>query len=193
MTDWIALTGGIAAMFTAAGAQDPDGFRQHDAHVHGEAVLSLVLEGETLTAELRAPLANIVGFEHAPQTDGQRAALDAAYDTLRGGGLYGVTGGACEFQSADLDAPFMMDGDGDSHDHDHDDHDHEHEHDDDHAHAELTATHVYTCSQPDGIRAINAAAFELFDGFTSIDTVYLGDRTQAAVLTPNQTELRLER
>ena len=52
--------------------------RQHDSHAHGIGELNIVLEGNELAIELISPAANIVGFEHAPSNDEQKAALAQA-------------------------------------------------------------------------------------------------------------------
>lgn len=56
--------------------------RQHEAHVHGEAELNLVLEGQKLSAELKSPLMNIVGFEHEATSAADKAAIAAADKAL---------------------------------------------------------------------------------------------------------------
>jgi hypothetical protein len=59
--------------------------RHHEAHVHGIAALNLALEGEEVHIELDSPAANIVGFEHAPSSEADHAALDKAVATLKNG------------------------------------------------------------------------------------------------------------
>ena len=46
-------------------------------HVHGTAELCVAVENNHLNVELRSPLENLLGFEHAPKTDSQRAAVKA--------------------------------------------------------------------------------------------------------------------
>jgi hypothetical protein len=43
----------------------------HEAHEHGTARINLGLEGQRVNIELETPLANLISFEHAPETDGQ--------------------------------------------------------------------------------------------------------------------------
>lgn len=45
------------------------------AHVHGHAVLQVAVDGGTLTLALVSPLESLLGFEHAPRTDRQQAAV----------------------------------------------------------------------------------------------------------------------
>ena len=42
-----------------------------DAHVHGEAELTIAFEGQRIEMQLVSPAANIFGFEHAPKNDEQ--------------------------------------------------------------------------------------------------------------------------
>ncbi len=45
------------------------------AHVHGEATLTVAIDGQTVTLDFDSPLDNLVGFEHAPRTDKQKQAM----------------------------------------------------------------------------------------------------------------------
>ncbi|PRY23722.1 uncharacterized protein DUF2796 [Aliiruegeria haliotis] len=56
--------------------------REMDAHVHGHGTLNIALEGGKVAMELIAPGADIVGFEHAAETDEDKAAVEAALDQL---------------------------------------------------------------------------------------------------------------
>ena len=67
----------VSLLPTDAGAQH--------AHEHGVASLNVALDGKKLVVQLESPLDNLVGFEHAPRTDAQRAALAKMEDTLRAG------------------------------------------------------------------------------------------------------------
>lgn len=103
---------------------------QHGAHVHGLAQASLVVDGGSLALELTVPGMDLVGFEHAPRDDAQRARIAAALATLEASAqwLAFEPAGACEvtvaeahthgYKAADEDAPAAGD----------DGHDHAHEH-----------------------------------------------------------------
>lgn len=45
------------------------------AHVHGEATLTVAIDGQTVMLDFDSPLDNLVGFEHAPRTDKQKQAM----------------------------------------------------------------------------------------------------------------------
>lgn len=53
------------------------------AHQHGIGHLDLVLEGNQLVIELRAPAEDLLGFEHAPRTPEQQVQLTVLQDTLK--------------------------------------------------------------------------------------------------------------
>jgi Protein of unknown function (DUF2796) len=63
---------------TIAGAQR--------AHEHGMATLEVTLDGRRLMLRLESPLDNLVGFEAAPRSDKQRAALKTMEERLQAGG-----------------------------------------------------------------------------------------------------------
>jgi hypothetical protein len=75
----LALTG---LAYLAASPTLAQQTRQLGPHLHGEGHLSIAVEGRTLQMELQAPGADIVGFESAPTTPAQRAAIAAATATL---------------------------------------------------------------------------------------------------------------
>ena len=107
----------------AAPASDVDtpGVRSVEAHVHGDAELGIVLEGNRVTVELESPLYNVLGFESAPGTDEQREAVRVAEVRLRDpGSLFTFDARAnCVPQIVDEDAARLFGED----DHDHEHHD----------------------------------------------------------------------
>ena len=69
----------LAVVAPAAWAQSPDaaaGEHQH-AHVHGAAKLGIAVEDKTVSLQLESPLDSLIGFEHRPSTQSQRAAAEA--------------------------------------------------------------------------------------------------------------------
>ncbi|MGC2396164.1 MAG: DUF2796 domain-containing protein, partial [Rhodomicrobium sp.] len=67
--------------FSAAGEEH----RQLGAHVHGHGRLNIAIEDKTVSIELEAPGADIVGFEHEAATRAQSAAIEKAKATLAAG------------------------------------------------------------------------------------------------------------
>lgn len=116
------------------------------AHVHGVARLQIAQDGPRVLVELITPAVNLVGFEHAPQTDAQRdevARAQARLETPRA--LMAFNGRAgCRVDSAQVDMAGMGSADvpkaADDHDHAHD-HDHDHGGDNVHGHATTPDPH----------------------------------------------------
>ena len=135
-------------------------FRSHEAHVHGKVEVNIAQDGQELLVEVTAPGADVVGFEHAPETAEQKKVFEQAIAQLnKPEELFGFNNASCtlKFKSVtntleddhdDHEGHDHAEGEHDDHEghdhaeHDHDDHkghDHaEHDHDDhkDHDHAE---------------------------------------------------------
>ncbi|NOI92751.1 DUF2796 domain-containing protein [Vibrio splendidus] len=135
-------------------------FRSHEAHVHGKVEVNIAQDGQELLIEVTAPGADVVGFEHAPETAEQKKVFEQAIAQLnKPEELFGFNNASCtlKFKSVtntleddhdDHEGHDHAEGEHDDHeghDHaegehdDHEGHDHaEHDHDDhkDHDHAE---------------------------------------------------------
>ncbi|CDT96154.1 putative ABC-type metal ion transport system, periplasmic component/surface adhesin [Vibrio coralliirubri] len=122
-------------------------FRSHGAHVHGQVEVNIAQDGQELLVEVTAPGADVVGFEHAPETAEQKKVFEQAIAQLnKPEELFSFNNASCTLKFKSV--ANTLEGDHDDHEghdhaeHDHDDHkdhDHaEHDHDDhkDHDHAE---------------------------------------------------------
>lgn len=107
---------------------DHDEFEQHGAHEHGKVTLNVALDGRRLSIELHAPADNVIGFEHAPKTDAEKAALREKSAWLQAGkGLFAFpVEAACRFRTTELEIPQWNDG----------------------SHADLEVRVTYECAQP---------------------------------------------
>jgi hypothetical protein len=76
------------------------------AHVHGQAVLEIAVDGETVQLNLYSPLDNLLGFEHAPRTEEERRAVRAMAAKLhQAGSLFVFTPSAgCRLESTNLNS-----------------------------------------------------------------------------------------
>ncbi|MCH8489482.1 MAG: DUF2796 domain-containing protein [Oceanicaulis sp.] len=118
--------------------------RQLGAHVPGAAELDGAVDAESGAAlvVLSGAAYNFFGFERAPASDEERAAIDAAYAAFDLAPVAFPSGAGCTLATVDIEA--VRGGHGHSHghnhdhdhgdDHDHDGHDHGHHHGDDHGH-----------------------------------------------------------
>jgi len=153
--------------------------RQHGAHVHGVATLSVALEDHTLNVEFESPAVNLVGFEHAPADDRQRQAVAQAAQQLRNpAALFALADAAhcvsvsTTVNSALLDAP-AANGE--------------------HRHADFNATYGFRCAQPQALRTLEVRLFALFEGIQKIDAQWLTAGAQSAtVLTPEHFRITLQ-
>ncbi|MEM7431079.1 MAG: DUF2796 domain-containing protein [Pseudomonadota bacterium] len=114
-------------------------------HVHGEIEIGVVVDGDAVAVSLRAPMSDVVGFEHAPQTEAQVASTSSVAALLHDAdAMFGLSEDAgCSVAHVVIDAPTYVrpsahedshdDDKHASHDHGHDDHDDHHASDDDHA------------------------------------------------------------
>ncbi|CAH7374745.1 Zinc-binding protein [Vibrio chagasii] len=127
-------------------------FRSHGAHVHGQVEVNIAQDGQELLVEVTAPGADVVGFEHAPETAEQKKVFEQAIAQLnKPDELFSFNNANCTLKFKSVSNTLESDhNEHEGHDHkghdhakhDHDDHeghDHaEHDHDDhkDHDHAE---------------------------------------------------------
>ena len=127
-------------------------FRSHEAHVHGKVEVNIAQDGQELLVEVTAPGADVVGFEHAPETAEQKKVFEQAIAQLnQPDELFSFNNASCTLKFKSVTN--TLEGEHDDHkdpdhaEHDHNDHDHndheghdhaEHEHDDHegHDHAE---------------------------------------------------------
>ncbi len=128
------LAGLVVSQFAVA----EENFRQHDAHVHGHVKFNIAQDGQDLLVEITAPGADVVGFEHAPKTDAEKAALTKAKATLNDVNnlLILPKAAGCQLVDADIDNTLESHQGHDDHDdhHNHKDHDDHKGHDDHHDH-----------------------------------------------------------
>ena len=161
MKHWFSLA--LALLASPAVADEK---RQLDAHEHGVGELNIAFEGNTVAMELRAPGADIVGFEHAANSAEDRAAIESAVATLaRPLDLFvlpqaaqcTVTQASAELEGDQAHDDHEDHASGEAHDdHAHDDHAHET------GHSEFHAEYMLTCADPGAISGIDFAYFDTF-------------------------------
>lgn len=151
--------------------------RQLDAHEHGVGELNIAIEDNTIAMELRAPGADIVGFEYAAVSAEDLSEIETAVATLsRPLELFVLPLSA---ECAVLEAKAGLEADAE-HDHgeEHAAADHNHDHDHDHAeekhaehegHTEFHAEYLLTCNNPAAISGIDFAYFETFENALKLD------------------------
>lgn len=168
----IVVAGACVSVATASHGQDGQSL---GAHVHGVGELGVAADSSILAIALRAPGMDIVGFEYAPLTDEDRAAVDRAMALLQDPiALFAPTEAAgCRVTS--VETVLAFDGGG------HEGHDHG-VRDDRRAdagdatggHSEFAATYLFDCADPDALESVDASGyFATFAGAVELEAVYV--------------------
>ena len=147
-----------------------DETRELGAHQHGHAVLQVALEGNMVEMAFEVPGESIVGFEHAPETDEQRTAVDEASTQLSDPlALFTVpTEAGCEVSSSAVE--LHQEGD----------------------HSAFEAEYALTCSNADAITTLETTLFELYPDLEEIEVEYATPSGQGAgELEPGAASLTL--
>lgn len=167
--------------------------RQHSAHVHGLAALNMALEGNEIQIELTSPAANIVGFEHEPNSEEDHTALLSAVDRLRQGDvLFRFNPEAdCAMEVAEIESSLLEHEDEHGHEHEqeaeHDDrHGHDEHEEEGETHSEISAFYHFECSNPQNINRLSVELFDAFKATQQLKLQYIIENHQgAAELTPS--------
>lgn len=137
-------------------------FAQGHAHVHGQARLDVVVDGDQLVLTLQAPLDSVVGFEHAPRTAAQRQAADAALKALADAGrLFKPPAEAgCAAVSQSVQAPVLQGAAGDGH-------------------ADLDADYRFRCQAPAALTRLDLGLFDALPRLQRLDVQIAGPSGQS--------------
>ncbi|AFT71291.1 ABC-type metal ion transport system, periplasmic component/surface adhesin [Alloalcanivorax dieselolei B5] len=145
------------ALSTSAGLAQAAG-----PHVHGQGNLDLAMAGGTLLVELSLPAADVVGFEHAPRDDEQKALVEDALARLGKGTnvLEPAPAAACTVARESVHSG-LSDSEAEEHDHGEESHDHDHG-----GHADFEARYRWHCDHPDKLAWIDVPLLEFLNGVT---------------------------
>jgi hypothetical protein len=157
----------------------------HGPHVHGTAELHVAVESKAVAIELHGPLENLLGFEHAPRTDSQRAALTAMTDKLnRPEMLFRLSKAAsCKANPTRIVLPFNDTRATPA--------SAAHKDDDSDEHADLTASFGFLCANIGKLDSIEVNLFDAFPGTRTLKAQIAGPRGQSgATLSSDQRVIR---
>jgi len=164
-----------AVLFSAAGCSG--GVAPEGAHVHGVVRLNLALDdARGGTIELISPAESLYGFEHAPSSDEDRAAQDAALATLSddfGQLLVFDPALGCTFTTQDVE----VEHEGDEANADED----EHEAGDGGTHSAIHGTWVLACDGDLAGATARAAFGDAFPRIEELVVTVLSDAGQASL------------
>ena len=183
-----------------------------DAHVHGIASINLVIEGDELEIEFESPAANIVGFEHAAESDQDKQAIEQALKTLGNpAAMFELPeSAACSLEEVEAELHGHDDEHQEAHEHEghgHDEYDehneaHKDEHEghghDDHegdheVHSEFHAHYHFECEDPAKLTSIELPLFAQFPAIEEIHLQAITPRGQfGGDIEPEDAEIRLK-
>ena len=172
-----------------------------DAHVHGEAVLKIVVDDAGALATFEAPAVDIVGFEYEPRTDAEKQAVADGIALLSNPSTVLTLTPAAGCEATMVDVEFEAEGDehhdddehGDEH-HDDDEHGDEHHDDDEHEeiveHMSFHAEYDLACANAAAIEGLTTAVFGTFPAFQEMEVeVITASGQKGAELTPSRNGL----
>ena len=170
--------------------------RHHEAHEHGVAHLNVAIEGNRLYIELSSPAANIVGFEHHPRTQKQKAGVADALKKLAQGKTLFLLSPESSSQMVTADVHTDIDHHTDDHEKtgragedvnhhaEKETHAHmgeHHEADENERHSEFKATYHFVCKKPKKLSQIAVRLFNIFPGIERIEVQLLAGTKQTAM------------
>jgi len=183
--------------------------RNHSAHEHGHAKLTLVIEGDEVVMEFHSPAMNIVGFEHQPSSHDEKHAVEEAvqgFKENKGLFLFNAEAG-CALEHSEVETALLeKDAHGDSHHEEDENHDHEsegehesHEKHDDHdhhdsdeeTHSEFEVSYHYECQAIDKLQSLELGLFSTFSSLQEVEVQLAGPKGQQ-VLELNQKQRKVE-
>lgn len=167
----------------------PEGLRAQTQapHVHGVAELDVAIDERHLTVMLTSPLDNLLGFEHAPRTDEERAlAADVLQQLERFDNLVlPDPAGECSLQTVTLDADALTGLP--AHSHSHAGHHRDHgAHAESHADLELTA--VFECKQGPAVAYLDSSLFDAFGGLQHLNVQVASPAHQTGITVQRDTK-----
>ncbi len=170
----------------------------HEAHVHGVAHMNVTVEGKEVEIEWETPLANLLSFEHAPETEAQKEEVRTMAAGLRkADSLFILPAEArCRLKSVSLESEVLDDAllspagsrraekahakerapDGKKHTE---------------GHADLDMEVSFVCDNPEKLNSLRVDVFRAFPNLHELEVQMVTPRGQsAAELTPEADTLR---
>lgn len=178
------LTVGVLAtsMSLCAWAED-DHYHQQSAHVHGLGTMNVAVDGNSLFLELEIPAQNLVGFEHAPETEAQAEAVKKVEQRLRAGRdlFQPSTQAGCELQDVTIHSALLndeatdpTDAHQDSHHDDHHPEEHRAADDEPDLHADFELYYQYSCRESEQLTTLELTLFRHFPGLERLAVQFIG-------------------
>lgn len=168
-----------SVMIASTAAIAADARREAGAHVHGTGKLGIVIENATVSIELDAPAHDIVGFEHAPETPAEKAAMTKALDTLKAADMLFKLTPAADCRLSESEAGLEQEEKSEAGNNSD-------------QHADINGRFVFTCGAIERLTGIDLGYFAAFPSATKLDIVAVtakGQVTRAATSSAPRIDL----
>ena len=158
-----------------------------DAHLHGYAEATVVIEGNSLEFNLDSPSANIVGFEYEASTQSEIDTVKAAEKNLKNTKkMFLFKGTSCQAKKVSVDVSALLDKKTDTahntgHDDHHDDHHHDEHENDGEVHSDVEANYQFVCKNGSKLKSIALVLLKSFPAIETLKVDWVKDGKQGSV------------
>jgi len=147
-----------------------------NAHKHGEAEMSIAMEGEDVEIDLQSSAADIVGFEHKAHKEDEKLKLAQAKLKLQAArSIFQFEGGDCKLLEHNSDFSAVEDKRSNIADHIHTTHINI---PDAKQHSDISAHYHFKCGNLDRLKALSINLNETFPGIEKIDVSWIKNQKQ---------------
>jgi len=160
-------------------APAPGALRNVASHSHGSGYLSLVTDANRLQVDIPLPLADLVGFEHKPQTIQEKAKLEAALAEASFRDVVAFNPEAqCELSTVHVHSAHSDEQDPQA---------------PSDAHAEATVGLSFVCKDSAKLTSLETKLFDKARALKNLKVEYVVQQNHGSkVLSPNEASLRIE-
>ncbi|MDG2195445.1 MAG: DUF2796 domain-containing protein [SAR324 cluster bacterium] len=158
-----------------------------EAHIHGEAKLNIVFEGQELLIELQSPSYNLVGFEHEPKTKNQHELVNNTIELLRDFENIADISSQANCKTVDVSVSTSMRGIHKDEHHKDEHHKDEHHDSEKETHSEFTAIYSINCEKPEDFKSIELELFKTFSLMeeVKVQTIIQGKQSFGELISDN--------
>lgn len=156
-----------AGSFTWA---EPGHSHTHGSHVHGQAALQVVQEGQVLQLTLLSPAANLLGFEHAVNSTASAQALARVKTHLSNATpLFKFKPATCQLTEHLMDLSHLELEDSHAN------------HKQSNQHQDIQAHYQYHCNNPNKLQSLSTSLIGVFPAIESLQVQWLVNGRQGVI------------
>jgi len=155
-----------------------------DAHVHGLATLQIAVDDHVLTIDFSSPLDNLLGFEHMPANEKEKAAVQSMEIDLNKANLVFIptAEAQCVLKSVNLESPVISKKSkaSTSGTASHEPGAASQVHDEEAGHADLDGEFIFNCADTKKLRDLQVKLFQRYPHLHQIKAETISSRGQSA-------------